>query len=412
MCFNKLSIGERTERARVIINTGYIIPSFTQKYLKRHLQEAKEQVYSKLSDTSRLTNFLGAALLIRKNYTQWKAWLKNPSKSAPKVFKSFSNNKILVFYLFLGDYLSVFHLEPLFSFIEGEEYNPRSLLIRGKKDNIFSNVKYVVSMWESMGSPWEDSRCGKDLTNMAKVLKKPLISDEESEDLCIAWHFWEFSTEFQFYWNLYSQDESEESVTKILFDIDEFVKDAALAVAFDRSGVNTLEIIHELFPDIPEMVPRIIKRYSDYRDMVPRKKSQRYKLKCTVLEENFKCDMALLGEDVPNCGEFMNQSILQMFKKYPEVPYRVANNCDTLDNFFSEKSDEIDRLMAKILRTESNFYERDYTQYTYINREGNIPYFDVNTSHHKCKQEMQKLKMPVNPRAKNRKLRAGISNKI
>lgn len=392
MSFKKFSLAERQERARVIYNTG-VQDWFTSKYLKRHLPEAKEQLYKHLSSSSKFTEFLEAALRIRKNYSQWKTLLKNPSGPVPKVFASFADNKMLVFYLFLGDHLNVFHLDPLFSFILSDERrSPKCFLIHGKQDDILSNVRYVVKMWKSMGMPWKDSRCGKDFTGMAEILQNPIERANERGNLCVAWHFWEFTTQFQLDYCFYNPNKHDQDVTTLLFDIEEFTNEASIALAFDQHGVNTLDIIHELFPEIPELVPYTIKTYWEYRNIVKKKKGPNAELKRAVLEEKFKCKLTVEDATIETSTSLLNRSILQIFKKYPELPNTVDGCDDPIFQNCNDSTDELARDIGKMLRVSSNFYEREYTLFFYTRREGNMPCFRINEGHHTrkhCLKEKQ-----------------------
>lgn len=385
MRFNKLSLSERIERTRVIYYSNIYTDSVTPKYLKHHLQEAKKRVYEQLSVPSTMTKLFQAAATIRKNYSEWNEFLRKPSRPPPKVFRSFSDDKMLVFYLFLGEYLNVFHLDPTKTFILGKWVSPSTILIHGKKDSIYADVKFVVYMWKSLGSPWKESRCGKDLAGLAKGLKRPNARTKQQEDFCVAWHFWEFSTQFGLYKSLSTQDYMETDTGRLIFDISFFVEDAATAVAFDHSGLNTLELIRELFSQIQGLVPNIIQTYALLHNN-PYKKNKEDKFWKVILQGKSKCAIpAGSGKMAPLRKEsFFNRSIVHIFNKYPEI---LKATCDNRigEQFFFRNPDRLLKLEIKLLRIASPFYEGDYAPVKFIGREGNDRTYVRNNSHHQVK---------------------------
>lgn len=394
MNFNNLPLAERKERAQFVHSTNIYVPCYTKKYLKRHPEEAKAQIREYFSTLPHLTNFFQAALLVRKNYSEWKMYLKKPTGSIPKAFKSFAKDRLLVFYLFLVDYLDIFHLNPALPFVSDEKLNSRVTVIRGKKDDILSNVKYVVKMWEAMGSPWKESRCGRDFGSLAEAFSQPNFRKEDRDDLCIAWHFWEISTQFNSYWFLIPKNGTIENVEEIHLDHLTLIDSVAAALAFDHSGVNTLEVVHELFPQIPGLMESIIQMYILRPIHFTKFKGpEKAMFRDIVLQEMFNCELdpasdgplpslALAHE---NCK---NRSIVQLFKRYPKLSESVNDYqsfCDILTTSNSKNNGEkMDRLF-------SNVYERESTPLKYKGRKKNKAIYIPNESHHIYKKTFKDI---------------------
>lgn len=379
MCFSTLPLEERIERASRIEFSGIAVQSYAPEYLESYQSEAKKEAKKMVEFVSNTNTWLHAVQLVRKHYAQWKGFLKRPSGPAPHVFKSFIDDKMLVFYLFLGDHLNIFRLNPRFPFISGETFDDRKLLVQGRRDNNFCDVKFVVKTWESLGSPWTDSRCGKDLSCLAKEIKKSKARKEKQSNFCLAWHFWELTSQFGVYWCLSDSDHTEETTERVLFDFYDFIQVTSISIASDRPGMNSLETIGELFPEFPKLVAFIIHEYC--RTVVANNPNR---IECPLiheaLEEKFGCEITY--DSTSSYNKFIhNKSIVSELESHPELHYAI----DMRSQIIPEPSyDETDRALVfhtKALRSRSNVYESDFSLYRFLKRVGNRPNYLLNKTH-------------------------------
>lgn len=221
---------------------------------------AERQIRKRLTMSSTLTTFLHAALIIRKNPTQWKNYLKNPSRRPPKIFDPVVEDKLLIFYLYFCDKLKIFHLDPRYPFLICEKIEKCTFIINGKSDRDLGIIKDVIEMWKSMGSPLSESEYGVEVSRIAELLKNPSSLKARREPISIGWFFWELTRQFGFHSSLTNSGTSM-STEKGYLDMPYFVIEASIAIAFDKNEVNTLELIYELFPQFPEFIPNAVRAY-------------------------------------------------------------------------------------------------------------------------------------------------------
>lgn len=336
MSFDELSPSERHERARRIefamrdpitfIDFG----NFTREDQQR--PEVREQIRKRLMSPSRMTAFLHAASLVRRNQTQWTSYLRNPTRQSPKAFESFADDKVLVLYLFCCDILKLFRLNPRYPFLICEQVDIHIFHVNGKPDDDYEIVKSVVNMWISLGSPWKESKWGAELSSINDSLRETNTLKRKRRKISIGWNFWEMAREFGFQSFLHGVGTSL-STNKMALNMPYFVMGASIAVAFDYSGYNTFELIHELLPQFPEFIPNAIRAYflsitsperPDIEDATTLHEHERllkmqgtFPTAETILGQIFDTEIWYIRID-ENIN-LRNQSILEVIKKHPEL---------------------------------------------------------------------------------------------
>lgn len=219
-----------------------------------------DNIRKMITVSSTVTKILNAALSIRRHSTQWKRYLNNPSRHPPKIFESFAEDKLLTFYLFLCDKLRIFHLDPRYPFLVCEQIDERTYIINGGVDDDITTVKAVIEMWRSMGSPGSDCEWGLNFTELEEILKNPTTIKKKRRQIHIGYAFWKINCQFGFHLVLNATGIGY-STEKVDFDVAHFSVEVSFAAAFDKNGVNTFEIIYELFPEFPEIIPSAIQLY-------------------------------------------------------------------------------------------------------------------------------------------------------
>lgn len=354
MTYSEVPPRERHERARRIdfamrhhdtrIDFGaFMTESSTAK---------KAKIRNKLTKSARLTTFLHAALLIRSNYPQWTKWLNDPSKIAPKVFESFSSYKLLVFYLYFCGVMKTFHLDPRYPFLVCEQRDTRQFIINGPAVENIDMIRSVIDVWISIGSPWKESKWGIELMNIAQMLMRPDQMKRKRSDITISWNYRELTRQFGFD-SFLSFPANKVSIKQVYLDMPSFVREASIAVAFD-SGINTFEIIYELFPQFPEFISNATRVYycsivssqmpthehetsqQSYEKMLKNEKEY-YPIAREILTEMFETNIWYddMDENIP----LRNQSILDTIQLHPELFTRWATD-PKMRRFYRERIDQ------------------------------------------------------------------------
>lgn len=176
MKFDEFTLWERRERARRIdfamrdFTNAMYFGEFSEEDLKT--PEVKAKIRERLTIPSKMGKFLHAASLIRKHPKQWRMYLANPSRRLPKVFDSFADDKLLIFYLFFCEKVKIFHLDPAYPFFICNQVDACTYVANGEADDDLFIIEPIIEMWISMGSPWKESHWGTKLSRMAEMLKK------------------------------------------------------------------------------------------------------------------------------------------------------------------------------------------------------------------------------------------------
>lgn len=335
MDFDEFSLLERHERARRIHfamlhdDSSIDFGDFSKDIL--YTSEVKEKIRDRLLLPSKMSEFFSAASLVRKNPIQWIKYMTNPSRRPPKVFESFSDDKLLIFYLFFCDKMKIFHLDPDYPFFICDQVDTYTYVVRGEADDDLGTVQAIIKMWISTGSPWKESDWGVRLLRIAEMLRDNSAFEKNKNHAVIGWYFWELTHHFGFVDCLHGQDIS----TDIGFlDLPQFAIEASIAVALDNHGLNTLELIHELFPQFPELIPNTIRVYflsitnsqppthqnattSYARERMLKQEGESFIIARTVLYEIF--DVRVSYSDIDENIPLRNQSIKEFIRKFPEL---------------------------------------------------------------------------------------------
>lgn len=105
---------------------------------------------------------------------------------------------------------------------------------------------------------------------------------------------------------------------RVFFDVNAFVKEASIAIAFDRCGINTLKNIHKLFPLDPGLIDVISRKYIISAKMERLNSwNTSPQLAHEVVEEIFSCKIS--PNNISNSTQIHNQSLVAMMKKHPEL---------------------------------------------------------------------------------------------
>lgn len=252
------ALRERQERALRIDNA--LRDNSIQNLMILHslgcLDGPPEAIRAFFSRSSGLISFLSAALLIRKNYQTWIQYLDNISEPPPAVFESFAENRKLVIFLFICQIFNVFQLNPEYSFLKGYQKGSDKVFIHGERIELEKKVKPIVELWFSLGTPeigkstfWPEACADLKENPRAYGALMPL-----------GMYFYEMSEDFCLDNIVHDVGYCKEEIRFLFFEINEFVREASIALSFDRNNV-LLETIHELFPQYPELVSDICCEY-------------------------------------------------------------------------------------------------------------------------------------------------------
>lgn len=332
------------------------------------------------SSSAGMALFLKAALLIRKNYQCWIEYLNNIHGPPPAVFEPFAENHRLVIFLFMCDYFKVFRLDPCYPFLTADQRTSTKFFIRNDEFNSENKIKRVIDLWASMGFPEEVCETNHELLeNDWKQLKE---HPESYSEFPILELFLDMSESFGLERFIMVDGPDEEdfkdyilmfvkkrkkfmiirfpdsiSLTNdgnleidvrcfISFYRDEFVKDASIMLSFDFSN-ETLEAIHELFPQFLGIVSDICREYylGAICTIAPFSKSD-YKGKAVSMTEN---EMSLyqgvtkLIEKEMNCKiaynsgaeetDICHKGVLNIVKKYPYLLAKWETDYDMAKHF-------------------------------------------------------------------------------
>lgn len=351
MPFSNLPLAEREERARrvhvAIHEFGFVLEfkPLNEGYSESDITKLKDQFDRKLSVPSRLGKLFHAVVLIRENHTLWEKYLHNPSQSPPHIFESFIGDKLLVFFLFFSDRVSLFHLDPRFQFVNCDlppspygndlrvsHYRIRSrglrqendselilrkqLIVRRKTDYDSQIVKSLVKMYFSLGSPLRHTLLGEYMVSAAESLKNP-ESDELASDYMDHLNTIARAFGFSFVATV-CKGASTSRNSHTYFNMGEFVREASVAIAYDCSEINTLENIHKLFPQYEGLIGAISREY-----VVSIKRKNRNlphgspELPRELIEKKFDCKINY--DDIVHVTQVYNRSLVAMMKKHPEL---------------------------------------------------------------------------------------------
>lgn len=339
-----------------------IYPS-TRKSVSDIIEETTQRLFS---SSAGFALFFKAALLIRNNYEDWVLYLKNISEPSPAVFEPFAGNFRLVIFIFMCDCFKVFHFDPHYPFLIGDQRTSRKFVIHNDTFDSEKDIKRVVELWASMGFPEEVCKTQNILLrNDWKQLKESPDSYDEFPifelflDMLEVFGFERFLKEdgpdeedFNYYVPMFVKKKKTHMVVKLPdfiglmcdedFDIDEscsvsfyknkFVKYASIMLSFDYSN-ESLEVIHKLFPQFPELIPDICREYylATTYTIGPSSKKRRDGVVVSLAEEEmnyYKAVIKLIGEDMgcetsyqseAKWDSICHKGVLNMIKRYPHL---------------------------------------------------------------------------------------------
>lgn len=328
MSFAHLSLPERCERARRL---EYKIHGEKFDALDNSVDDdewdfvfidAWSDEDRALDSSSRFITFFRAALTIRLNYPQWLKFVKAPSSGPPPmVFEPFADDSLLLFFLHFCDYTNIVNLNPQYPFMICEKSSPEVFAVHIKNLDQANVMKTLEKMWLAFGSPLRD-------TYFKLHFDSPL-SDTESDESCedcdaneLKELFIDLLEQFDFAHIAYDENDYDDLlfIDKVYFIVPELIANASVALAYDNSEVNTLEIMRELFPTFPDFVSRIAGKYVKAltRKLPPHYTIPRSSKARRVLEERFNCEIRYETADNGHPPPLHHQSILSTVKDHPE----------------------------------------------------------------------------------------------
>lgn len=331
MRIKDLSHSERVERARKI-EMMMQLPRIMKQYESisafdsdKGLPNDKEELYALISLPSKLSKFLRAAFLVRSNFDQWNVLVKNPSSKPSSVFKSILDDKLLVFLLFWCDIIMVFHLDPRSPFLDCDRWNKESYIICTNIDHEVGTEEKILDFWAALGMPGKETLWGKDMGELEMMRSETIGRERRHDNFCLGWYFYRIAYKFDlsFLTDIYN---GEASTDEMLFNMTEFVLKASGALAFDMEELSILESLMRLFPQFPPLVANVSKKYILDVNELNLSTVDYQHTKYRVLEEEFGCNL-MYRSDYVNMFP-CNQSLLKMFKRYPQLYTRWAADAE------------------------------------------------------------------------------------
>lgn len=327
MRIKDLSHSERVERARKI-EVMMQLPRIMKQYESisafdsdKVLPDDKEELYALISLPSKFSTFLRAAFLVRSNFDQWNALVRNPSSEPSSVFKSILDDKLLVFLLFWCDIIMVFHLDPRSPFLDCDKWHKENYLIYTNIDHEVGTEEKVLDFWAALGMPGKDTLWGKDMGELEMMRSETIGRERRPDNFCLGWYFYRIAYKFDLSF-LTDINNGEASTDEMLFNMTEFVLKASSALAFDIEELSILETLMRLFPQFTQLVANVSKKYIlDVNELTLSTVDYQH-TKYRVLEEEFGCNL-MYRSDYVNMFP-CNQSLLKMFKRHPQLYTRWA----------------------------------------------------------------------------------------
>lgn len=183
MALGELPLEEREERARLIdymleSNPSLHLPSCSNVEYLLASEDKMEATMGVVKAPCRLIIFFKAANLVRKNYEEWKKFLKDPTQLPPQVFQGYFENKLLVLFLFFFDSIKYFNLDPRYPFFVCVNVSTTDSMML-HENNIDSEIfrsleigESLVNMWNSFGCPEKETTdVGFSMTMLTETLK-------------------------------------------------------------------------------------------------------------------------------------------------------------------------------------------------------------------------------------------------
>lgn len=229
--------------------------------------------------------------------------------------------KCLCFFLFWCEAIKLFHLNPDYPFLICEHVpevtHDDSIYIIHAEDGNPRVTQAVIDMWIRKEMPGRGSMWGNELGDVEQRLRE----GNPSAKLDF------FSIDYIFYFvahtfglSFLSDMTGGNCHTEVIaLNKDELVLKCSWAVALDGSDCNTLDTVMQLFPQFPESVGEISKRYvlSSRRNIEPN-----CSIRSEILNEVFKHRSPALFYD--ENSPLRNQNILSMMKSNPQLYVRWA----------------------------------------------------------------------------------------
>lgn len=318
---------ERCERARRVHYDAYNI-RFEGDYYRENddisliLYRSRHVVDRVRDSISRFRGFYRAALLIRSNYSEWEHFVSDSSSPAPEVFESFTEDTVMVFFLFFCDRLNIYNLDPRYQFLDYGRRSPNTCIIYYRdRSRLFSDIKSIIKLWTDLGCPPNRVRFGSKFrivkTNHSKYIGRE-ASYRGCSELTDAFFF--LAHEFDFtHIAIDGAGDANYPFGRLIFVIPGFVANIFVSLAYDSFEVNTLQVVRKLFPDFRDLIPKIVDNYfeSVTVPMPAGDSNVEFPVVRKLLEKRFSCKIRYDVYNMNYSPPLYNQSIIATFKSHP-----------------------------------------------------------------------------------------------
>lgn len=209
-----------------------------------------------------------AAVLIRRNYETWKEYLSNPCKGVPAAFRSFAEDKALIYYLAALSSHGIISLDPSKPFLDGECVSGE-IYIESERPQGY--VEHMLSLWDLLGRPevehydWFERAHEAVFSPLRNGFRVQEFLKDEINLVGGGGKDWggkyyglephkDTSSLLRYNHKFPEKAYCRVNATSLIYDISH-------AMVFDSLNIDTLELIHELYPDSLNLITQSIRFY-------------------------------------------------------------------------------------------------------------------------------------------------------